>query len=449
MLLCGIINELGKSLPKTDLLSYFFCQATDARINNATAVLRGLLYLLVDQQPSLILHIRKKYDRAGKALFQDVNAWVALCEIFTNILHDPNLGSTYLIIDALDECMADLPKLLDLIVAQSAASPRVKWIVSSRNWPEIEERLARAGKKVGLSLELNAESVSAAVSVFIQQKVLQLSQEKKYDDQTRKAVQHHLSTNADGTFLWVALVCQNLKDVPKRNVMKRLGAFPPGLDSLYERMMQQISSSDDADVCKEILAVAATVYRPITLRELVALTKRLEDVADDPESIQEIIGHCGSFLTLRENIVYFVHQSAKDFLLAKASKDIFPLGQGEIHRAVFAKSLQVMSATLRRDIYSLYEPGYLIEQVETLQPDPLASSRYSCIYWVDHLCNGNPVSSAVHSNDLQDGGSVDMFLRQKYLYWLEALSLCKSMSNGVVSMAKLESLVNVTHERAF
>ncbi|KAK5673981.1 hypothetical protein LTS10_013257 [Elasticomyces elasticus] len=43
MLLCGIISELHSSLPKNALLSYFFCQATDSRINNPTAVLRGLL----------------------------------------------------------------------------------------------------------------------------------------------------------------------------------------------------------------------------------------------------------------------------------------------------------------------------------------------------------------------------------------------------------------------
>jgi len=77
----------------------------------------------------------------------------------------------------------DLPKLLDFIIEQSSASLRVKWIVSSRNWPDIEEQLARTGHR--LSLELNAESVSAAVGVFIQHKVLQLAQEKKYDGKTR------------------------------------------------------------------------------------------------------------------------------------------------------------------------------------------------------------------------------------------------------------------------
>jgi hypothetical protein len=86
MLLCGIVNELKMSIAATDLLSYFFCQAINSRINNATAVLQGLVYLFIDQQPSLIPYIRKKHDHAGKTLFEDANAWVALSEIFTNIL---------------------------------------------------------------------------------------------------------------------------------------------------------------------------------------------------------------------------------------------------------------------------------------------------------------------------------------------------------------------------
>jgi hypothetical protein len=66
------------------------------------------------------------------------------------------LTSTLIINDALDECVTDLPQLLDFFVKQSSASPRVKWIVSSRNWANIEERLETAERKATLSLELNA-----------------------------------------------------------------------------------------------------------------------------------------------------------------------------------------------------------------------------------------------------------------------------------------------------
>jgi len=51
MLLIGIIRELQKSIQP---LSYFFCQGTDSRLNNATAVLRGLMYQLLMQQRFLI-----------------------------------------------------------------------------------------------------------------------------------------------------------------------------------------------------------------------------------------------------------------------------------------------------------------------------------------------------------------------------------------------------------
>src|SRR5262249_11324170 len=160
---------------------YFFCQAADGRINSAAAVVRGLIYLLAAQQPALLRHVRKKYDHAGKQLFEDVNAWVALLEIFTDILRDPSLSPAYLVIDALDECVTNQQELLNLIVQKSSASSRVKWIVSSRNWPTIEERLDAATQKVRLSLELNKKSISDAVLKYIQYKVDQLAQLRNYD----------------------------------------------------------------------------------------------------------------------------------------------------------------------------------------------------------------------------------------------------------------------------
>ncbi|KAL5374449.1 hypothetical protein DPSP01_011902 [Paraphaeosphaeria sporulosa] len=441
MLLCGIVDDLEEHMALTTLIAYFFCQATDSRINSATAVLRGLLYLLVDQQPSLVSHIQAKHDRAGRELFEDANAWVALREIFTNILQDPSIQRTHLIVDALDECVVDRDLLLDFIIEQSSASSRVKWIISSRNWPEIEQQLATVGHGVGLSLEVNAESVSTAVDIFIQQKVIHLSQRNKYDDTTKKVVQHHLSSNADGTFLWVALVCQGLKAVPKRHVRKKLSAFPAGLDSLYEQMVQHIVDSDDAELCKEILAVAAITYRPLTLQEIVTLVEQFEDTADDPESVQDIIRRCGSFLTTRESIVYFVHQSAKDFLIEKAANTIFPSGRDSAHYAVFSRSLQILSNSLQRDMYSLGAPGCTIEQVLRPDPDPLEKTRYSTIYWVDHLQSSNSLATTGHLTELQEGGLVDKFLRRKYLYWMEALSLSKSIPKGVASMAALEALI--------
>lgn len=161
-------------------------------------------------------------------------------------------------------------------------------------------------------------------------------------------------------------------------------AFPPGLDALYRRMIDQICSSEDAELCKGILAVVAAVYQPVTLDELASFVDMPDGISDD-ESLREIIGFCGSFLTLRERTVSFVHQSAKDFLLRKASDEIFPSRIEDIHHTIFLRSLQTMSRILRRDVYGLGAPGFPIDQIKQPDPDPLAVAWYSCVYWIDHL----------------------------------------------------------------
>jgi hypothetical protein len=443
MLLCGIINEIKKSLPKSDLLSYFFCQETDFRINNAIAVLRGLIYMLVNQQPFLLSHVLNKYEKAGKLLFEDANAWFALSEVLINILRDPNLQSTYLVVDALDECTDGLPALLDFIVQTSSTSPRIKWLVSGRNWPQIEDRLEQAESKVRLSLELNTESVSAAVNIFIQHKVHQLAQEKKYDNKTQDAVLQHLFSNANGTFLWVALVCQNLKSIPRARVRARLTSFPPGLDSFYERMRAQIFKSDDSELCRQILTTIATVYSPITLTELTSLVELLEDMSDDVESLYDVIGLCGSFLTVRKDRIYFVHQSAKDYLLTSAFDTIFPSGEGGAHYVIFSRSLQAMSQTLEKDLYKLGLPGISIDSVQVPDSDPLAPLRYPCIYWARHFQEVYK-SSFSYQYDLTDNGEISQFLQKYLLYWLEALSLIRKVPEGVIAIASLESFIEVS-----
>jgi hypothetical protein len=328
-------------------------------------------------------------------------------------------------------------------VQTSSTSPRIKWLVSGRNWPQIEERLEQAESKVRLSLELNAESVSAAVNIFIQHKVHRLAQEKNYDEKTQDAVLQYLFSNANGTFLWVALVCQNLKSIPRARIRARLTSFPPGLNSFYERMMAQIFKSDDSELCQQILATLSTVYAPITLTELTSLVELLEDTPDDVDSLHEVIGLCGSFLTIREGTIYFIHQSAKDYLLTSAFDTIFPSGNGDVHYVIFSRSLKAMSQTLQQDMYKLHLPGTSINSVKVPDPDPLAPIRYPCIYWASHFQEVHK-SSFSNQRDLTNDKEIHQFLQKYFLYWLEALSLIGKVSEGVIAIASLESSIQVS-----
>ncbi|KAK4656868.1 HNWD NOD-like receptor pc15 [Podospora pseudocomata] len=444
MLLCGIINELEGVIVADGHcrnLAYFFCQATDSRINNAIAVLRGLIYLLAQQQPRLIPHIRKYTDKA-KSL-SDANAWFVLSDILGGMLGDPNLKPTCLVVDALDECVIDLPKLLDFIVCIS--SDRIKWLLTSRNETIIEKKLKSNNARTRLSLELkeNAMEVSHAVDVYIDDKLSGL--EALQDDALLKdQVRDILHNKANGTFLWVALVVQELSmdGVESWHVLQIVEEVPPGLDGMYKRMLDEIRRNKrDSEFCWRILSVVTVAYRPLHLDEIGGLSGLPEQIVRSTENIQKIVAKCGSFLTVRDNQIYLVHQSAKDYLSDQASPLLFPSGVAVTHHDISDRSLKLLSGKLQRDVYGLFIPGYPIDHVRVPDPDPLATVRYSCVYWVDHLCNWQSSDDSKHPDIFQDSGIVDDFLRQHYLHWLEALSLCKSMPQGILSLARLESIL--------
>jgi hypothetical protein len=208
-------------------------------------------------------------------------------------------------------------------------------------------------------------------------------------------------------------------------------------------MLEHIRQSHSADLCKYLLVAMEVVYRPVALVELMSLGETLVDISDDDQAIREVVSLCGSFLTIRDSAIYFVHQSAKDFLTSDTAQRILPTTPGDIHYAILTRSLHLLTDTLQRDMYNLQAPGYPIEQVSRPDPDPLAALRYPCVYWVDHVCDWLSLSHAKPYNNIDCWDRIYAFLREKYLYWLEALSLCGSISEGVLSIAKLYSIIQV------
>jgi hypothetical protein len=204
-------------------------------------------------------------------------------------------------------------------------------------------------------------------------------------------------------------------------------------------MIQQIQQQrrGNEELCWRLLSTVTIAYRPLSLEELGILSDLPHQISSRLQSVAEIVSLCGSFLTIREGVVYIIHQSAKDFLSNEAFECFFPIDIQEVHHIIFSQSLYVMSRTLQRDIYMLEHPGSPIDQVVQPDPDPLAAVRYSCIYWIEHLRNWDGATYV----DLQE---VSEFLRRSYLHWLEALSLLRSVSDGILSMAKLEDILQVS-----
>ena len=130
MIIIALVSEIEKKLeylPGPNILTYFFYQKTSSDLNTTVSVLRGLIFLLIDQEKTLIRHLREKYDSAGNRLFEGPNTLYALLDVLLNILIDPSLSSVYLMIDALDECDHQIHKLLEWIIDKNPdLSPKIK-----------------------------------------------------------------------------------------------------------------------------------------------------------------------------------------------------------------------------------------------------------------------------------------------------------------------------------
>ena len=437
----AVIDEIASQIKQSSsdtpggYISYFFCQGAIPGLNDAISALQGLIFVLIDEHPELVDPLRQALRREGSRLFEGNYGLHALWVVLQHILEDERVPRVYLVIDALDECNGLQDNLLLLLTRNARDLPKkVKWIVTSRNEPQIKKRLENDPLIHHTSLELNSDHVTEAVREFIQVKVEDLN----YDSPLREEVESYLTANADGTFLWVALVCQRLESIDPWETLSELYNFPPKLEPLYDRMLDQIEHlrGVSREYCIKVLRMITLAYRPLYLGELVFVAELPEEQFSNSSKVAALISRCGSFLTIRDERGYFVHQSAKDFLSGPKGHRVFPTSQKDEHCLFALRLLGLMSRKLKRNICDLDHPG--VEDVEPAIITQYISGalEYSCRYWVDHSEHGQV--------SLNDDGPVYHFLREYCPYWLEAMSLIGKIPEAIAVMIKLESFLDVS-----
>lgn len=428
MMMIALISEVSKRLndrPGSNVLAYFFCQNNDRAFSTAISVLRGLIYHFVDQEKRLLRHVRKRYDSAGKQLFEDINALYALQDIFLDILKDPSLGNFYFMIDGLDECDPSILELLKWILRNSGTSLKIKWLFTSRNELAFIERLG-TDQHLHISLETNSEQVTRVVTNFIDHKISELVALKSYTSELHVFVRKSLLEKAEGTFLWVALVCQELSSVPQLDAKSLLEKTPSGLEPLYERMLDQVlhqKYEDRVERCRRILRLVTLAFRPLRLEEIAVFAKI-------PKSdLKDLVSYCGSFVAVRDETVYLIHQSAKDYLSDGKGNSIFHSGWKDEHANISRLCLEVMSTTLKKDM----------SRVAASLPSHV---RYACRYWVDHLRRASPAKQ--ESLLMHKSCQYHEFLREHFLHLVEALILMDTPQNTIIDRIQLDPIPNVS-----
>src|SRR5437667_12569237 len=106
-----------------------------------------------------------------------------------------------------------------------------------------------------------------------------------------------------------------------------------------------------------------------------------------------------------------------------------------------------MSDTLRRDIGGLWIPDTLLNKVLDINQDLLAHIQYICYYWISYFYDARHL---LHDQiGFCNSKKVYIFLQNHFLHWLEALSLMENISDRVIIVKTLESMLRVSDSKNY
>ncbi|KAE8366416.1 hypothetical protein BDV27DRAFT_91676 [Aspergillus caelatus] len=302
----------GTSIKKT--VSYFFCDSGKPQRNTATLVIRGLLYQLFKHHPPLLKHFWSKYDERGQYIYESFDA---LWQIFMAAAADQQTGRKYFIIDALDECDQDSQNTLLRQFEESfsnlnKANSNIRILVTSRPYPEIKRYLKGFANKDLASYPQRKQDIE----LYIEDKVKDLANKNSYTPKVRDQVRTLLRENAGGTFLWVGLVCEQLGQTASKKAVQVLKGLPPGLPSLYGKLLNA-ALEQQGEIVVRILKLVAVSLRPLSvleLSEICQLNVDEEDLATRELYTRDDIESCRLMVIIQDGKVLLLHKSVRDHL---------------------------------------------------------------------------------------------------------------------------------------
>jgi hypothetical protein len=420
-------SNMSSSVSPQSVLAYFFRDNSNDKRNTTLSIMKSLLYQILSQNPSLLSLLRQEFATQKHQLFSSIEA---IWRILQNVLRNSSLREVYFVVDGLDECKFNtLEEFLSLLKStlrqhptdsQANRSCKIKWLLTSRPEIYIKEHLARC---LGIDLEMNSGQVAEAVTAFIDFKVKELAVQKGYDSELKTFIEQMLRRKAEGTFLWVALACRELRIVQSINAKKYLLDLPSGLLDLYRRIMEQIRNNKDPELVAfalEILRSVTVAFRPLTLEELAVTADLPIGVRHKPKLLSSYAKQCASFLTIRQDTVYFVHQSAKDYLLSPENAIIFSPKLGEEHRRIASRCFQYICSDPFAEL-----PKKRIHQAEDLETGESTPSylEYPVLHWIQHGRLASPdIASDFNLKD--EFFQQDSKVRQTWfhMYWKERIN---------------------------
>lgn len=287
------------------LASFFFWNSGTPLQRSLEGLYRGILWEILRQRPSLIPMVfpttwsspstTKPYATPQPLTMDVLESAMGL------LFSSEAVSSSHrlcLFLDGLDEYEGDYWKFAKTIGRWAASSKDVKFCLSSRPYGAFMRHFAVNEARHLKLHELTRNDMYSFVAD-------QLRQDERYtaiEDEIGRNIELLTAVvdRADGVFLWVRLVTEELlrgmgDSCSIRQLIGKLESIPVGLENMFQRMLDSIDRTDQQRAAEMFLTMTvdgAGIGRKLFVQSI------MDDLADDPRLADSLLsGNVGPYLS--------------------------------------------------------------------------------------------------------------------------------------------------------
>ncbi|CAG5137499.1 uncharacterized protein ALTATR162_LOCUS135 [Alternaria atra] len=301
----------------------FFCDGSSPTKRSSLAVVKSLLAQIISKFPECV---DLAFDSMVQSGQERATSLRQLSELLQTILTcRPNGLSFRIIIDAWDECEdGETTAFLDTLLTLAKEHSSVGLLLSSRNETHIRSKL-----KYYNSIEVTPSLIQNDLDRYIQVALAQPPLSTLHNNPLQAKITTVLRDKADGQFLWVRLMIDNLRRATHLwNLEDIINSLPKGLERAYGRVLERLLTQDTVrqETAHRLFMLLTSSERPLSMAELSAALcirdkattlSALDQFLDFDMFLDEV---CGCLVQVvrdgedREARVNFVHITVKQFL---------------------------------------------------------------------------------------------------------------------------------------
>jgi ankyrin repeat protein len=331
----SLVDEELRSGANDSTVCYFFFKDNDEQNSLATG-LCALLHQLFQHQPHLLQHAVSAWNKDGSKLQHETEELWRILLVATS---DAAASNTTCVLDALDECrdqdrsnlIAKLARFHEYTTTQGPHQSWLKFIVTSRPYDDIQkgfEQIPPYLPAIRLRGEQENDQIHAEINRVIHVRVLQLAGELNLHRSTSAHLEQTLLAMEHRTYLWLHLAIDDIRMTLRdsfRPAEESIESVPSSVEGAYEKILARVAKAQHQKV-KLILQIIVGARRPLAVSEMalalgLATSKQHRTSTNaqiDPVHLGKQLRHwCGLFVFVNQSRIYLIHQTAREFLIAR------------------------------------------------------------------------------------------------------------------------------------